>query len=87
MSKLQYRSTKSFISANYAVCEIFYSICHSRTQIIKGIVNKIEIQEPRKPAASGLFYSIYHSRTQVINGIVNQIEIQERRKPAEGEFF
>ena len=50
-------------------------------------MNETELQEPRKPAASGLFYSIYHSRTQVINEIVNQIQIQERRKPTEGEFF
>src|SRR3989442_14316932 len=42
-----------------AAGEIFYNICHSRTQIINEIVNEIEIHKWRKLAAGEFFYSIY----------------------------
>ena len=57
-----------------AAGDIFYNICHSRTQIINEIVNEIEIQEWRRPAAGQVFHSICHSRTQINNEILNEIE-------------
>ena len=47
----------------------FYRICHSRTQINNEMLNEIEIQELRKPAASEFFYNVCYSRMQIINGI------------------
>ena len=65
----------------------FNSICHSRILKINEIINDIEIQEWRKPAAGEIFYDICHSRTQVINEILCEIEIHEWRKLAAGEIF
>ena len=38
-----------------AVGEFFCSICHRRTQIIKGILHEIKIQEGREPTAGEIF--------------------------------
>ena len=38
-----------------AAGEIFYNICHSRTQIIHEILKEIEMQERRKTAADEFF--------------------------------
>ena len=39
-------------------------ICYSRTQIINEILNEIEIQELRKPAAGEIFFKyLSHSQT------------------------
>ena len=37
----------------------FYRICHSRTQIIKGIVNEIEIQEPRVSPPQADYFAVF----------------------------
>ena len=35
--------------------EMFYNVCHSRTQIINEILKEIEMQERRKTAAGEIF--------------------------------
>ena len=61
-----------------AAGEIFYGPCHNRTEIINEIVineivNEIEMQERRNPAAGEIFYT--------------EIEMHEWRKPAAGQDF
>ena len=60
----------------------FNRIWYSRTQIINGIVNEIELQE-----WWNFVNRIFHSRIEISNEILNEIEIQEWRKPAADEIF
>ena len=49
-AKVKYRELRMSVAG-----EIFYNICHSRRQIMNGILNEIKMQGWRKPATGEIF--------------------------------
>src|SRR3989442_16008927 len=67
---------------------IFNSNCHSRAQLINGIVNEIEIGVKRARRRRNFLTEFVTVCTQIMNGIVNEIEIQKNDKsPPQANFF
>ena len=82
LTKLKYLIGESPPQAKFV-----YTICDSRTHIINGIVNGIEIQKRRNPAADGIFYNICHRRTQIIIEIMIKIECRSYENPSQAKIL